>query len=417
MASEPPHDLDAERATLGAMLLSPEAIKTVSEMLKREYFYRPSHGDIYDCIGSLVHRGEPVDSLTIADELSKRSLLIRTGGAPYLLDLLQACPSPLSAGSYARIVYDKWRQRALIATGQQLLALGHEDASTPEDVDRLLDQADEFMRGLGERSSSALSWDDLVARWRTWQDTRADVIHTPWPELNDWFPGGGFHHGQLVVIGGRPGAGKSNAGLNVALGAAEHGRKTAVFSVEMDAPEVASRLLAAGSWTKVGQLIAKRMREDTLDRVNEYIESHKGMPLEVVDEPRITVERVVSHCRLSRPEVLFVDYSQLIEPTNHRVAREQQVAHVTRSLKIAAKSLKMVVILASQLKRLDRDPKVLPQISDLRESGAAEQDADIVILFHRPENAPNVKVIIGKNRNGPTGETGLRFRGDLARIG
>lgn len=421
LATEPPHDLAAEQATLGAMLLNAEAVKTVSDLVGKEHFYKPSHGDVFDCIMHLTRSGEPVDCLTVADELRKRSLL-RKIGAPYLLDLSQACPSPLSAGSYARIVFDKWRQRSLITAGQQLLMLGHEDATTSEDVDRLLAEADGLMRMLGQESSTACDWDSLVSSWETWQQVKADVIHTPWPELNDWFPGGGFHDGQLIIIGARPGSGKSNMGLNIALDAAEHGRKTVVFSVEMDKPEVASRLLAAGSYSKVGQLIAKKMDDDTRERVQQYIDTHKDMPLEVIDDPRITVERVIAHCRMSRPKVLFVDYTQLIEPTNNKVAREQQVAHITRSLKIAAKSLRMVVILASQVKRLDdkfsrSDKPKLPTIADLRESGAAEQDADVVILLHHAPNSPNVQVIIGKNRNGPTGDTVLRFRGDRARIG
>ena len=398
------------------MMLSPAAVTDVMEILKPEHFYVPKNADIYQSILNLIKAGNPVDAVTVADELARRRLLKKIGG-PYLHTLISEVASPASAVYYAKMVRDKWRIRCIVETGHQLVQLGDMDVCTTEEVEQLLTEADKLFRKLGQ-TKSGLMWDDLVKKWRNWQEDSGDVIRTPWPELNDWFPGRGFHPGQLIIVGGRPGQGKSNAGLNIVLGAAEHNCSSIIFSVEMDDVEVACRLLAAGSWTKVGQLFSKKMDDDTKEQVNRYIEEKQGMPLEVVDEPYLSVEDIIAHCRIRRPKVIFVDYTQLIRATDSKQQREQQVAHVTRSLKVAAKSLGMVVIAASQLKRLgDRDDKIKPVISDLRESGAAEQDADIVILLHRPSDALNITAIVGKNRNGPLGEAKLKFRGDLARVG
>lgn len=397
------------------MLLSRDAITTVSEILKPEHFYRPVHADIFQAIMDLASQGEPVDAVTVNRELEKRGQIKRVGGAPYLLTLSQTPPSAINASSYATTVYDRWRQRSLDEVGTRMKQLASMDATTTEEVDELLAQADVFMRELGEPSRRGLAWDDLVAKWRTWQDKPGTAIPTPWLELNEWLHGG-MHKGQLIIVGGRPGGGKSNAGLNMVLEAAEKSYPSTVFSVEMDDVEVASRLLAAGSWQPVGQLISKRMEKDTFAAVEEYIASKKGMPLEVVDQAYITVEQIVAHCRMRRPDAIFVDYAQLVQATNSKVSREQQVAHITRSLKVAAKHLQMAVVVAAQLNRgpIDRTPV----ISDLRESGAAEQDADVVLLLHRGGSEEGeVEMICGKNRNGPTGTINLMFRGALARVG
>ena len=414
--NEPPNDIQAEQATLGSMLISNQAITTVADILKGEYFYNNNNASIFSVIISLVNAGQPVDAVTVAAELDRRGFLMRIGGAPYLLTLCENTPTAVNVSSYARTVYDKWRQRQIIEAGRRFIELGMADATDTTEVDALLAQADDIFKGLGEPSRTGLTWDALVEKWRNWQESTGGIVPTPWPELNRKL-NGGCHKGQMIIIGGRPGDGKSNAGLNINLNAAELGFKSIVFSVEMDDVEVCSRLLAAGSWSAQGEIMGRRMTAETMERVETYIEQRKGMDLELVDQPYITVEKIVAHCRLRRPDIIFVDYAQLIQASNNKVSREQQVAHITRSLKVAAKSLQMVVVVAAQLNRGPADGRV-PVISDLRESGAAEQDADVVLLLHRPVETPgSITIIVGKNRNGPTGSVVLTFRGELARIG
>jgi len=417
VTNEPPNDKLAEQFTLGSMLISNQAISTVAETLKEDHFYHPTHRVIFNVVIELVNKGEPVDAATVAAELGRRGGLIRIGGAPYLLTLAETTPTGINAGSYARVVYDRWRQRQIIEAGRRLIELGSTEATTTDEVESLLASADALFKGLGQPTRQGLKWDALVDKWRNWSDdSTVGIVPTPWPELNAKM-NGGAHKGQMIIIGGRPGDGKSNAGLNINLGAAELGFKSIVFSVEMDDVEVCSRLLAAGSWSSQGEIMGRRMTAETMERVETYIEQRKGMDLELVDQAYITVEQIVSHCRLRQPDIIFVDYAQLISPSNSKVSREQQVAHITRTLKVAAKSLQMVVVVAAQLNRGPADGRV-PVISDLRESGAAEQDADVVMLLHRPVETPgSVAIILGKNRNGPTGSIMLSFRGEMARIG
>jgi replicative DNA helicase len=408
-------DFSTEQAVLGGMLIGNGTIvPEVLEILNANDFFKPAHGRIFEVIAAQFSAGLPTDTVSIKDALQKRRWLTNVGGAPYLLELTQTVPTAVNSAHYARIVKDQAKLRRLAEVGArfQQLAVGDID-----EVDALISQAEAMFRELGEPAKSGLMWNDLVNRWQNWQEIQGDVIPSPWFELNQRLPGGGFSPGQLVIVGGRPAQGKSNAGLNIALCAAEnHGRLAIVFSVEMDANEICSRLLAAGTYSEVRQLFAKKMDEKTAGKINSYIEQSKTMPLEVVDQPWIRVEQIVSHCRIRRPKIIFVDYTQLVAPTDSRVIREQQVAHVLRSLKVAAKQLQMVVIAASQLKRRDDSDRYEPKLSDLRESGAAEQDADIVLLLDRAPNAANMKVLVAKNRNGSTGDFLVKFRGDLARL-
>lgn len=415
MNGEPPNDTNAEQATLGSMLQSKDAIGVAAEVLKREYFYTPKNADIFDAIIHLSGIGLPVDAVTVASEMGKRGSMNTQDRAPYLITLMSSTPTPVNIASYAQVVYDKWRQRQIIDAGHRFVQLGYMEATSTDEVDALLGQADGLFRDLSQPSGTGLMWDQLVDKWRGWQKTDGGVVPMPWSELNSLLNGGG-HAGQMIIVGGRPGAGKSLGGLNVALNAAELGHKTVVFSVEMDDVEVCSRLLAAGGWASQSQIMRRSMTLETHERVETYIYEHQGMDLELVDEASITVEAIVAHCRTRRPELIFVDYAQLITASNNRLVREQQVAHITRSLKIAAKQLQMVVVVAAQLNRGSVDR--VPVISDLRESGAAEQDADVVLLLHAPADQPGItQVVCGKNRNGATGIVELVFRGEIARLG
>lgn len=406
-------DFSTEQAVLGGMLIgNGNVVPEVLEILNSEDFFKPAHGRIFEVVASQYNAGLPTDTVSVKEALLKRRWLTNIGGAPYLLELTQTVPTPVNSAYYARLVKNHAKLRRLVQCGERFMRLGEGDI---DDVDDILARAEAMFRELGEPAKSGLMWNDLVSRWENWQTIKGDAVPSPWHELNDWFPGGGFHPGQLVIVGGRPGHGKSNLGLNIALYAAEGGRSSTVFSVEMDANEVCSRLLAAGSYSKVGQLFAKNMTAPTRTRIDSFIERTRGMQLEVVDQPHIRVEQIVNHCRVRKPQIIFVDYTQLVAPTDVKLIREQQVAHVFRSLKIAAKQLHMVVVAAAQLKRRDDTDKYKPRLSDLRESGAAEQDADIVLLLDRKPSM-QMEVLVAKNRNGPTGELEIRFHGDEARF-
>lgn len=412
----PPQDNLAEVGTLGGILLAPSVLPDVLQTLKGDEFYKPAHELIFQAVSSLHHSGEPVDAVTVMAELERRGQLKKVGGAPYIHTLIEQVPSPANAPYYAKQVARKAKMRHLIETGVRLQQLGYGDTSGDEEVDEALAQAGRFLREVDGGPSGAVGFSDLITKWREWQDSDTGFIPTPWPELNRWLPGGGLHPGTVTVVGGRPGSGKSNAGLNIALGAAELGVKTTVFSMEMDDVEVLSRVLAAGSYSPFSQIIGRKMERETWHRVEEYIDSHKDLPLEIVDQASLTVEQVVAHCRAHRPELIFVDYAQLMHSSNPRWERKDAVRHITRSLKVAAKELGMAAIEAAQLNREPAKGNKAPGLQDLAESDAIGQDADLVLLLS-PAEEGIVRLHCAKNRNGRTGMIELVFRGGVSRVG
>jgi replicative DNA helicase len=245
------------------------------------------------------------------------------------------------------------------------------------------------------------------------------MIPTPWWEVNSWL-NGGLAKGRLVTIGGRPSVGKSLGGLNIAAFAAENGHPAIFFSLEMSRQEVTNRILACGTDVEMSDLIRRKLEREELDRISDYANRFNDMPLWVDDREKVTVEQIAARCRtFPNLEVAVVDYLQLVTASDSRVSREQQVAHISRSLKIMARGLDIAVVVAAQLNRgpvKDGKPRD-PTIADLRESGAVEQDSDQVLLLHRPDDdEAAVRLICGKNRVGRTGSVDLHFEGRFARL-
>lgn len=412
---QPPSDVDAERATLGAMLLSERAISEVLGIVTAKDFYLPAHTLIFEAIAHLSTGGE-VDAVVVAAELDKRGHLNRVGRQPYLFELSQACPSPTNAAYYARLVLRKARMRHLVETGIRWQQLGHSQTTTDEELDLVVAQAEDYLRDMQAPSEDGIVFSDLVTQWQMFQDNPNDIIPTPWPELDDYLSGG-FRKGKLYVIAGRPGSGKSMGGLNIGLAIAErnHSIPVTIFSLEMGKLEVAGRLLASGAWASYGEIFRKRMSRETNERVMEYIDTNRDMNLRVVDRASITVEQIIADIRNTKPALVFIDYCQLIT-ASFRGDRREAIDHITRSLKICAADTNTAIVLASQVNRNGADR--MPTIADLRESGSIENDADVVLLLHRDdEGSGTVKLNVGKNRDGKMGTLEMVWRGDMARIG
>lgn len=420
--THPPQDLTAEQSVLGAMMISTEAIPAVTDILKPEDFYRPAHATVYRAIVDLYSGGDPVDAVTVSAELGKRGKLQNIGGAPYLLDLIQTVPTASNSVYYARIVADKAKLRKLVEFGIRCQALGYSDAES-DDVDSVVAQAEVFLREVRKPRERAIAFSDLVTEWQKWAETsKGDVIQTPWYKLNEIL-GGGLQKSRLYIFGGRPGMGKSISALNIAALAAESDKTVLIFSLEMPRTEVASRLLASGAQVNFQQVIRRQMQQDTEDRIKHYAAQNAGMRLYCVDQASLTVEQIVRHCRAHKDlDLIVVDYAQLVAPTDKRVNRDQQIAHVSRTLKVLAKDLNIAVVLAAQLNRQVIDSKTgksrQPALGDLRESGSLEADADAVLLLHRPdEDDGTVDIVVAKNRSGLTGNVPLMFVGQQARLG
>lgn len=417
--AEPPNDPIAEQCVIGSLLMSPKALNTISTMITREDFYRPIHGDIFAAAMALQSAGEPVDAMTVAKELETRGQLRRIGGAAYLLTCLENTPTATNADAYARMVTDKAKLRRMAELGTRLKSLAYSETTSSEDVASLLGEGEKFFRQEHEPDDRALGFGKMVESWEQWQSTDEGYIKTPWPALNDRL-NGGLQRGRLYTIGARPGVGKSVAALQIASNAAFWGFPAAFFTLEMSSDEVTSRLVSSGAGVDFSKIMRKKLDLQDREKVDNYIKLNGNMPLQVVDRATITTEQIVAHCRsVGDLGVVVVDYLQLIKASDSKLSREQQVAHMSRSLKIAARELNVAMVACSQLNRgmlKDGKPRA-PTIADLRESGAVEQDSDVVLLLHSDEDDPGIiQMIIGKNRNGRMGDLALNFEGHYQRI-
>lgn len=402
------------------MMSSAKALAEIIEILKADDFYRPNHGTIYTAIVDLFAAGHPVDPQMVAIELDKRSKLVNVGGAPYLLDLMQSCPTAVSGAFYARAVADKAVRRRLLTFGVRCQQLAH--TGEADDLDEVLAQTEAFLKQVNAPKDRVMGFHDLMGEWNTWIAEEPDVILTPWHKVNEILSGG-LHKGRLYIFAGRPGQGKSVSALNIVGDACGRQYKSGiVFSLEMPKHEVMSRLLASGANVNIQQLIRREMKPDTIERIQQYAKGHADMRLYVEDRSNITVEQIAAQARaIGDLDIVAVDYVGLVRASDRRAKRNEQIAHVSRTLKVLAKEMNVVVVLAAQLNRQGIDPKTgkarIPVLADLGESGALEADADAVLFLHRPEpDDGTVDVVIAKNRSGMTGVVPLIFIGQQSRM-
>ncbi|MEC4833785.1 DnaB-like helicase C-terminal domain-containing protein [Mycobacteroides chelonae] len=412
MNGEPPNDIQAEQSVLGAMLLSERAIPGVVEKLDASDFYRPNHETIFKTIVELWSGGEPADSTTVAARLGELGLLTRIP-ATYLYELTSIVPMASNAAFYAKIVKDKAQLRRVLQLGVRLQATAQSGA----DSDEVLAQAGAFFREL-ERPTEGGKWfSELVDEF--WNpEAKRPPIPTPWWELNAVLSGG-LGRGRLVAIGGRPGLGKSALGLNLAAFAAEHDFGSCVYSLEMPRTEVMQRMMACGAGVPLSELIREEFDLQSIPRLKEYGETNYDMRFRVVDKPSMTVEQVIADARAAGPfDMIIVDYLQLLAPS-FKGDRHQQIGHMTRALKIAAKELDCVVVIPTQLNRgpVKDGKQRAPVAADFRESGSIEQDIDCAILLHTDEDEVDlVNLIVAKNRQGSTANIALRFEKHYQRV-
>lgn len=412
MNGEPPNDIQAEQSVLGAMLLSERAIPAVVEKLDAPDFYRPSHETLFKIIVELWTAGEPADATTVAIRLGEMGLLTRIP-ATYLHELTTVVPAASNAAFYAKAVKEQAQKRRVAELGVRLQQVALSGATT----DEVIAQAGAFFRELDQPAEGGKWFSELVDDF--WNpEAKRPPIPTPWWELNAVL-NGGLGRGRLVAIGGRPGLGKSALGLNLAAFAAEHGSSVGVYSLEMPDTEVMQRMMACGAGVPLSELIREEFDLESIPRLKEYGDTNYDMRLRVVDKPSMTVEQVIADARAAGPfDMIVVDYLQLLAPS-FKGDRHQQIGHMTRSLKIAAKELDCVVVIPTQLNRGPvRDGKQrAPVMSDFRESGSIEMDIDCAILLHTDEDEVDlVNLIVAKNRQGSTANITLRFEKHYQRV-
>lgn len=427
----PPQDVQAEQSVLGAMLLSKDAIGDVAEIVRGHDFYRPAHEQIYSAIVDLYGRGEPADAITVADELAKRGELGKIGGHIYLHDLLSTVSIASNAAYYAEIVREKAILRRLVEASMKIAQLGY---SGQGDVSGIVDAAQQAIYSVAEGKTGE-DYQPLSALMEsTLDEIEALAEHgvmagvpTGFIELDELT--NGLHAGQMVIIAARPGVGKSTLGLDIARAASiQHKLCSAFFSLEMTKTEIVMRLLSAEAQVPLGDIRKGRMSDENWSRIARKTAEVAEAPLFIDDSPNLTMMEIRAKARRLKQrhdlKLVIVDYLQLMTSGKRVESRQLEVSEFSRQMKLLAKELDVPVVALSQLNRgPEQRTDKKPMLSDLRESGSLEQDADVVILLHREdmynnasERAGEADLIIAKHRNGQTRPVTVAFQGHYSRF-
>jgi replicative DNA helicase len=428
----PPADLAAEQAVLGAMLLSKDAIADVVESLRVEDFYRPAHATVFSAILELYGRGEPADAVMVAGELTRSGEIARVGGAGYLHTLVSMVPTAANASYYATIVSERAVLRRMVTAGTRITQMGYAGEGEVYDlVDRA--QAEVFDLTSGRTSEDYVALRDVFEP--TINEIEAIAAHngqmvgvpTGFADLDALT--NGLHPGQLVILAARPAIGKSTLGLDLARAASiRTGLASVIFSLEMARNEIVMRLMSAEAQIPLTHMRNGTMSDADWQKLARKSGSITEAPLFIDDSPNMSMMEIRAKCRRLKQKhnlrLVVVDYLQLMSSGKKVESRQQEVAEFSRALKLLAKELEVPVVAISQLNRgpeQRQDKK--PMMSDLRESGSLEQDADVVILLHREDayekespRAGEADFIVAKHRNGPTATITVAFQGHYSRF-
>lgn len=420
----PPHDDEAEQAVLGSMLTDKDAVVAAIETLKPGDFYRNDNMTIYEAVMTIYGKGEPIDIITLKDELTSMGKLEAVGGLEYLASLPDKVPTTANVDKYVKIVEEKSLLRGLIKTANELIELGY---SQNEEIETIMDGAEKKIFDIMQRKSQKgyeSIKDILVDSFTELQELYNKKQHitgvaTGFADLDN--KTAGFHKSELILIAARPAMGKTAFALNIATNAAvENNTPVVVFSLEMSKEQCANRILCAQAMVDSGKV----QRGDITDEEWSKLAIASGELSEsagifIDDTPGITVSEIRAKCRKLKLEknigLIVIDYLQLINGSGKASSREQEIAEISRSLKILAKEIDVPVIALSQLSRApEARPDHRPMLQDLRESGSIEQDADMVLFIYRDdyynpqgEQTNIAEIIIAKNRSGSTGPVEL----------
>jgi replicative DNA helicase len=456
----PPHDLDAEAAVLSAVMVDPLALDKVVEFLKAEHFYSEAHRQIFDACLELKQRSQPVDVVQVGTHLKNKERIAQVGGMAYLTEVLNAAPFVANVAAYAKTIHEKWRVRRLIATCQRVAAQGYVDYG---EAQSFIDEAEQSVYELArtpESSSVQKLLDVMKAAFKQLTDarTRGDQI-TGIPTGFDRYDRmtAGLHEGDLTIVAARPGMGKTSLVLNMAVNVAspkgrelatdpnqrwEHeGIGVAVFSLEMPREQLANRMVCCEGKVDVSKVRSGFLSPQDWNRLTEAASFLGKLPIWIDDSPALGMMELRAKVRRLQAEydrvgedgrktkrlgVVIVDYLQLMKGREGAQSREQEISEISRGLKGLAKELRVAVIALSQLNRAVEtrsEKSKRPQLSDLRESGAIEQDADNILFIYRDDyynkesNERNIaELIVAKQRNGPTGTAKVRFDNQYTRF-
>ncbi len=427
---QPPHSREAEESVIGALLLSEDAVNEVMDRLDPDDFYVPAHQAIYESMRGLFDTGQAIDAVTVSEALRKAGELEKVGGIQYLTRLVDIVPSTSNIIYYSGIVEENAKRRALIRAGASVTELAF---SIDDEIAGVLDRAEQAVLSVAEKRSSQTllevgpMFQDVLEHIERLEQSGSDItgLATGFVDLDKKLAG--LQPANLVIIAGRPAMGKSSLALNIATHAASEGEPVAIFSLEMSKEEIVQRILSS-----VGKVDSMKLRSGQLGPLWQKVVDAAGRmykaPIYIDDSPVVTVTDIRAKCRrLKRKSglsLIVVDYLQLME-SHGSENRQQEIAQISRNLKNLARELDVPIIAASQLNRsLESREDKRPRLSDLRESGSLEQDADVVMFVYRheyyhPEDQDKkgiAEVIVSKHRAGSTGPVEMTFQPEFTRF-
>lgn len=422
----PPHDIDAERSVLGALLIDSDAIVKIVELLRSSHFYRNAHTSIYEAILNLYEKREPADLITVPDELKRMEVLDKTGGVGYLTELVNSVPTAANIEHYAKIIRDHAVRRLLIRAAAEISEIAHSN----EEVEEMLDEAEQTLFTVSQDKVQQdfvpigeileVTFERLDELSKTKGAIRG--VPTGFKQLDRMLSG--LQTEDLVILAARPSVGKSSLAINIAQHAATaHKKGIAFFSLEMGQEAVIDRMIAAQGDIENWRITTGNLEAEDFEKYSIAAGELAEAPFHIDDTPGIGVMEMRTKARRlmidKKIDLIVVDYLQLVKG-RHLDSRVQEVSEISQALKNLARELRVPVLALSQLSRAveQRGGEKRPQLSDLRDSGSIEQDADIVMFLYRPdeEDRENLKLIVAKHRNGPTGEIEMYFKADRTRF-
>ena len=430
----PPHDVEAEQAVIGSMLTDMEAVISSIEVLKPEDFYREDNKLIYTAMVNLYTRSEPIDLITVKSELESMGKFDQVGGIEYLAELPEKVPTTANASKYIKIVEEKSTLRRLIKTANEIIELGYDPT---EDLEDIMEGAEKkifnLMQDKNQKGYTPIK-DVLVDSFTNLEELynrKQHITGVPTGFIDLDYRTAGLHGSEFILIAARPAMGKSAFVLNIAANAALKANvPVAIFSLEMSKEQMVNRMLCSEAMVDSNKVRTGKLEEEDWAKLAEAIGPLSEAEIYIDDTPGISITEIRARCRKLKLEknigLVIIDYLQLVQGSSKRAlgSREQEIAEISRSLKILAKELDVPVIALSQLSRaVEQRPDHRPMLSDLRESGSIEQDADIVMFLYRDdyynedsEKKDIAEVIIAKQRSGSTGTVDLRWMGSYTKF-
>ncbi|MEK7553498.1 MAG: replicative DNA helicase [Patescibacteria group bacterium] len=424
----PPQDIEAERSVLGALMLDKNAVIKIADLITAEDFYQPSHSKIFDSIYELFNKNEPIDILSVTNKLKNKKQLNDIGGSTYLSELISGVPTATHIAHYAKIIRDKKVLRDLITTSNEI---AEKVFGSQKDSENILDEIEQRIFSIAQKSSLknfVLLKDELKDAYERIEklhqgEKRLRGVTTGFGEIDHYLSG--LQNSDLVILGARPSVGKTTLVLDIARNAAAAGHATAIFSLEMSREQVVDRLIAAEARVPLWRLRTGRLTDEIeFQMIQEALDKLSQLQIFIDDTPSPNILQLRSMSRRLQAEnknlgLIIIDYVQLVLPRTNSENIVQQFTEISHGLKALARELNLPILAVSQLNRaVDQREVKIPRLSDLRETGSWEQDADVVMFIYRKdrdkqnptlEEQNMAEIIIAKHRNGPIGSVQLKF--------